>query len=155
MTLEDLLDMVEESDEFHMTTLTEVKLKGGKKNLHQGRVTKRNANMVVTTDPKGYVKAINDGLVAEGKDPTEYVPSPPKWGIRYKGPVWVHKGQYYLQVVVKQAGKTTWYLDGQEIDKDKVVGVPEHTAANQGGLKQKVIIRRFKIEGIEGLDWIL
>ena len=103
-------------------TETDVKLKGGKKNPHQGRVTKRTvgSNVMVFQNKSinGYEAMVQRRLKKEGKDPASFELSPRKWGTRLQGVPFVeHKGNYYVEVIFLKAGYTVYLLDGHAVDR--------------------------------------
>lgn len=145
-----------------LTTLTAVKLRGGKKNSMQGRVTKKteDANVILFSNTKdsGYVSLVRKRMIAEGKDPDTFEPKPRAWGTRMgNSPFIEHNGKHYLECFFLSPGKTTYYLDGKEIDKDLIEGLDsdkpktEAYEESQGGIENKVVIRTFAIESIERL----
>lgn len=146
-----------------LTTLTNVKLKGGKKNPMQGRVTKRTekANVILFSNTKdnGYVSLIRKRMVSEGKDPDTFEPKARAWGKRVgSSPFIEHNGKNYLECFFISPGKTTYYLDGEEIDENDIEGLdkkPKETQAykeSQGGIEDKVVIRTFSIDSIESIN---
>ena len=72
-----------------MDTVTPVKLKGGKKNPQQGRVTKSvtGATVMCFSNSSGssYNQMVLRRLAAEGKDPASFELSPRAWGERVEG----------------------------------------------------------------------
>jgi hypothetical protein len=145
-----------------LTTLTAVTLKGGKKNEMQGRVTKKmeDANVMLfsNTEDPGYVSIVRKRMIAEGKDPDTFTPKPRAWGQRMgNSPFIEHKDKHYLECFFVSKGKVTYYLDNEEIPKEKIEGLdekPEKTEKeieSQGGIENKVVIRTFAIESIESL----
>jgi len=138
-------------------TETDVKLKGGKKNPMQGRVTKRTvgSNVMVfqNKSKSGYGAMVKRRLEKEGKDPDSFELQPRKWGTRLEGVPFVeHKGQYYVEVIFLNAGKTVYLLDGMPIDKSEIEGLPDAPQeAEQGGLDDKVIIRTYKADSIKSI----
>jgi hypothetical protein len=146
-----------------LSTLTAVKLKGGKKNSMQGRVTKKteDANVILFSNTKdsGYISMVRRRMVSEGKDPDTFELSPRAWGVRMgNSPFIEHNGKHYLECFFISSGKSTYYLDGEEIDKEKIEGLDVETpktekyVESQGGIENKVIIRTFAIESIEKLN---
>jgi hypothetical protein len=138
-------------------TLTEVKLKGGKKNPQQGRVTKRmiGASVMVFSNTKtnAYQAMIQRRLVAEGKDPKSFSLSPRTWGTRIPDmPIVEHtkdgETKYYLEVIFLKQGTVEYRLDGLPIAKADIVGLIESEGGEQGGLDDKVIIRTFAADSI-------
>ena len=136
-----------------MDTETPVKLKGGKKNPQQGRVTKAMTGATVmcfsNTNGSSYNAMVQRRLEAEGKDPNSFELSPRAWGERVAGtPFVAHKGKTYLEVIFMQAGTVQYKLDGQPVDASEIEGLPERSEGAQGGLENKVVIRTFDIENI-------
>jgi hypothetical protein len=161
-TLKEQINGVKGTTFAGLTTLTSVKLKGGKKNAMQGRVTKRteNSNVMLfsNTEDSGYVSMVRKRMVAEGKDPDTFEPKPRAWGKRIgSSPFIEHKDKYYLECFFISPGKVTYFLDGEEIDKDQIEGLdekPTETQAykeSQGGIENKVVIRTFAIDSIESI----
>lgn len=139
-------------------TVTEVKLKGGKKNPHQGRVTKRmtGAQIMVFTNSEtnAYDAMVRRRLAEEGRDPDSFQLGPRAWGTRIAGTPFVeHKGEYYLETIFMRPGAVEYQLDGAPIQKDQIEGLEEREAApdSQAGLERKVVIRTFKLDSIVGL----
>lgn len=141
-----------------MDTVTNVTLKGGKKNPMQGRVQKHmnGASVMLFSNTNGsaYAAKVERHLVAEGKDPASFTLSPRAWGTRMEGlPIVEHKGEKYLEVIFLKSGKVYYTLDGQPIDKAEIEGLEDKPEGAQGGLSDdnKVIIRTFKVESIKAL----
>jgi len=137
--------------------LTEVKLRGGMSNPHQGRVTKRmtKARVAVFQNKviNGYDAMVKRRLEAEGKDPNNFVLSPRAWGTRVPNmPIVVHEkdGQvkYYLEVIFMSPGHVEYRLDGVPCNKSDIIGLIEARPAEQGGLDNKVILRDFAADSI-------
>jgi hypothetical protein len=145
-----------------LTTVTEVKLKGGKKNLMQGRVTKRtvgsNIMLFSNTKDSGYVSMVKRRMVNEGKDPDTFEVKPRAWGTRVgNSPFIEHKDKKYLECFFISPGKSTYFLDGVEIDKDDIEGLDvkntdtQAHVESQGGIEDKVVIRTFSLDSIESV----
>lgn len=137
-------------------TETSVTLTGGKSNPHQGRVQKRtlgsNVMLFANKHINGYEAMVMRRLSQEGKDPESFVLSPRKWGMRVTGePFVTHNERMYLEVIFMKAGKSTYFLDGQPIDKKDVIGLTDKEEAEQGGLDKKVIIRTYAFDSIRAL----
>jgi len=138
-------------------TLTEVKLKGGKANPQQGRVTKRmtGASVMVFQNKKvnGYAAMIARRLAAEGKDPASFVLGERKWGTRIPDmPIIEHfkdgVTKYYLEVIFLKPGAVEYRLDGAPIAKSDIIGLEEREEGEQAGLDNKVIIRSFAADSV-------
>ena len=138
-----------------LDTVTTPKLKGGKSNPMQGRVKKhmKGANVMLFQNKRvhGYEAMVKRRLVGEGKNPASFVLSPRKWGQRIPNTPFVeHNGNYYLEVIFLHAGEVEYTLDDQPIAVEDIVGLElNKKEAHQGGLSDKVIVRTFKVEGIE------
>lgn len=138
-------------------TLSEVKLKGGKKNPFQGRVTKRTAGSNVTVafgDDSAYANAVKKRMVAEGKDPATFELKPRTWGTRISGTPFIEHGEkHYLECIFNHAGETTYFVDGVETDPATIEGlelsVPKPSETAQGGIENQVIIRTYDVNSIE------
>lgn len=143
-----------------LDTHTEIMLTGGKKNPMQGRVTKRMIGASVMSfqnkNFSAYEAMIKRRLVAEGKDPQDFVLGERAWGTRIPNmPIVEHfKGdevKYYLEVIFLKPGVVTYYLDGNPINKWDIVGLKQVDDGIQGGLDNKVIIRTFAADSITEL----
>jgi hypothetical protein len=139
-----------------LTTVTDVKLKGGMKNPLQGRVTKltKNSNVMYFTNQNsnGYDNMVKRRLEREGKDPESFVLSPRVWGERVPNvPLVTHKGEYYLEVIFLRAGDVTYFVNGVETPKESIEGLetPAVSEESQGGLDNKVIIRTYKVSSLK------
>ncbi len=138
-------------------TETAVPLSGGKKNPHQGRITKRTigSNVMVFTnrETNAYENMVKRRLGQEGKDPETFELSPRSWGERETGtPFVTHDGNLYLEVIFLKAGETEYFLDNATlIAKEDIIGLKPVIHAEQGGLEKKVVIRTFAQESIIGV----
>lgn len=136
--------------------VTDVKLKGGKSNPMQGRVTKRcdgNRVMLFTNKKSsGYENMVKRRLEQEGKDPSSFVLGKLAWGERIpESPIIEHKGAYYLQTIFLAAGKSTYFLDGQPIAKEDIIGLDDKdVGSGRQGLEDenKVVVRTYKFDSI-------
>ena len=100
----------------------------------------------------GYENMVNRRLAAEGKDPSTFAVGPRIWGTRIEGTPFIeHKGEQYLEVIFLRPGKTHYVHGVRPIDKANIIGLPEATAGEQGGLANKVIIRTFSVSSIKGI----
>ena len=138
-------------------TLTEPKLTGGKKNPHQGRITKRmiGAQVMVFQNKNinGYEAMVQRRLEAEGKDPASFVLGQRAWGTRVPNlPIVEHTKdgatQYYVEVIFLKPGAVEYRLDGAPIAKKDIIGLEEREEGEQGGLDNKVHIRSFKADSV-------
>ena len=140
-----------------LDTVTVPTLKGGKKNPHQGRVTKRVIGSSVMVfqnkNTNGYENMIRRRLLNEGKNPDSFELSERKWGTRLENlPIVKHDKdaitKHYLEVIFLKAGKVEYLLDGSPVQKDSIIGLEESAEGEQGGLDNKVVIRTFEVNSI-------
>jgi len=164
-----IFDNVNGSSFVGIDTLTDVPLVGGKKNEHQGRVTKRTVgNQVMVFQNKkssSYGDMVNRRLIAEGLDPASFELQPRTWGERIPETPFISHFKddvttFYLEVIFLRAGTSTYFLDGLAIPKAGIIGLKEASGGEQGGLENKVIIRSFKLTSIEkvridGMEYVL
>lgn len=140
-----------------MDTLTDVALKGGKKNPQQGRITKEMTGATVmcfsNANGSAYDAMVKRRLVAEGKDPESFELGERAWGQRIAGTPFVeHKGQHYLEVIFLKSGAVQYLQDSFPVDAESIEGLPEKREDNgQGGLENKVVIRTFALDSIVAL----
>ena len=152
-----LLENVSGASFVGIDTLTNVPLKGGKKNAQQGRVQKRvtGSSVMVFQNKKinGYDAMVKRRLVNEGKDPASFELSPRAWGNRIPNTPFVEhekdgEMRYYLEVIFLKAGDVEYLLDGKVVSKDEIVGLPEKREGEQGGLDNKVVVRSYSLDSI-------
>lgn len=136
-------------------TISEVKLKGGKKNPFQNRVFKKTEGSVIilTNTPEHvYSNMVKKRLVEEGKDFKEFTLQPRAWGSRIANTCFIeHKDEKYLETIFVSAGKSTYLVDGVETEPSEIEGLELDKKVNensQGGLDNKVIIRTYKLDSI-------
>lgn len=151
-----LLDTVDGAAFAGIDTQTAVKLKGGKSNPQQGRVTKLHtgANVMLFTNKGGssYAKMVERRLGNEGKDPASFELQPRKWGERIPNTPFIeHKGKHYIEVIFLRPGTSQYLLDGKPVDKSEIEGLPSPREAEQGGLDNKVIIRSYSLDSIKAI----
>lgn len=132
-------------------------LTGGKKNPMQGRITKvmvgSNVMVFQNKNTNAYENMVHRRLAQEGKDPASFELGERAWGVREHGtPFVTHKGELYLEVIFLKAGEVSYYLDGQPIDKNQIIGLSEKEEGRQGGLENKVIIRTFKAVNVQAIN---
>lgn len=137
-------------------TTTKVKLKGGKSNPMQDRVTKKTigAKMMLFSNigNDAYEKMVKERMVLEGKDPESFELKPRAWGTRIESTPFVeHKGNYYIELYHVESGKTVYFLDDEEIEKDDIEGLEDKkiNEESQGGIANKVIVRTYSMDSIE------
>ena len=154
-TIQQAFENVNGASFIGLDTETDVKLKGGKKNPLQGKVTKRTigANVMVfqNINGSGYGKMVARRLAKEGKDPASFELQPRKWGQRIEGTPFIeHKGQVYVEVIFLSAGVSQHLVDGVVVDPSTIDGMPGTKEESvQGGLDNKVIIRTYKANSIK------
>lgn len=142
-----------------MTTKTTVKLLGGKKNPMQGRVEKvtENSNVMLFSNcsKSGYEEMVKRRMIKENKSPEEFAVQERAWGKRVgNSPFIEHNEKMYLECIFVKAGKSKYLLDGVEINKEDVEGLPVKNETtdgfknSQGGIEDKVVIRTFAVDSI-------
>jgi hypothetical protein len=152
--LAEVLSSVNGNSIISISTMTNVKLRGGKKNPMQGRVKKRTmgSNVMVFQNKRtnGYGNMVKRRLEAEGKSAESFQLSPRTWGQRITNTPFVeHKGNYYLEVIFLRAGQVDYFLDGNIIDPSEIEGFPSQPEeGKQGGLDNKVIVRSYSVDSI-------
>ena len=142
-------------------TLSNVALKGGKKNPLQGRVQKKveGSNvMIAFGDGSVYENLVKRRMIAEGKDPETFVLKSRAWGKRIDGTPFIeHKDKHYLECIFKHAGNVTYLVDGVETPAEEIECLdlrsdePEEkeTDEGQGGIENKIIIRTYSLDSIQ------
>lgn len=151
-----ILDNVNGASFIGISTVTDLKLKGGKKNpLNGGRAKKimEGASVMVFQNKKkhGYESMVKRRLEREGKDPESCFRLKPRtWGERIPNvPIVHHKGKYYLEVIFLRPGKVHYEIDGVKTNPENIEGLElSRTESEQGGLNNKVIIRTFNLDSI-------
>ena len=140
-----------------ISTETPVTLKGGKKNPLQGRVTKRmeggNVIIFTNTHSNGYENMVKRRLLKEGMAAENFTLGKRVWGERLKdAPFVFHKGAMYVEVIFNQSpSNVTYFVDGKETPKEEIIGLPDKSEGEQGGLSDKVIIRTYNAENIRSI----
>jgi hypothetical protein len=143
-----------------LDTLTTPKLAGGKKNPQQGRVQKRmigaNVMSFQNKTTNGYENMVKRRLVAEGKNPDDFVLGERAWGHRIPNmPIVEHTKDgvvnHYLEVIFLSSGESEYLLDGVVVPVTAIQGLPEAGDAAQGGLDNKVVVRTFAVDSITEL----
>jgi hypothetical protein len=166
MTIQEQIANFKGSQIIGLDTVTQVKLNGGKKNPMQNKVTKITKGSVVMlfTSSKGYKNMVRRRLreqkegdittmeIFETITSKEFEPGPRQWGKRIEGTPFVeHKDKTYLECIFIKPGSSTYFLDGKEICKEDIIGLQEKNEGEQGGLKDKVILRTFALDSIIGI----
>ena len=153
--IEELLSSFQGSTFASLDTITNVALKGGKKNEMQGRVTKRTSNnqvMLFTNEKSnGYENMVKRRLVAEGKDPESFTVGPLPWGERVPNtPLIKHKDRYYIQMIFNKSGNSNYFLDNRAIDKADITGLEERVGTGKQGLEEDngVVVRTVALDSI-------
>ena len=137
-----------------------VKLKGGKKNPYQGRMTKvtEGANCMIFCNNSGsaYESMVKRRMEDEGKDSSTFELKPRAWGTRVGNTALIeHKDKDYLEVFFMSPGKTKYFLDGEIVDPETIEGFETKKSpsddTSQGGIENKVVIRTFALDSITGI----
>lgn len=160
MTIKEQLNDFHGSQIIGLDTLVNVKLTGGMMNPQQGKIQKLTKGSVVMVfkSSNGFRNMVNRRLekqidltsdIFEQLGGREFTPGPRPWGVREKdSPFVTHKGNTYLECIFLKAGKVTYLLNGNEIDKEDIIGLPKKKEGKQGGLRDKVIIRTYDMKSI-------
>lgn len=153
------LEEVSGTNLISVTRETVVALTGGKKNPHQGRVTKLATSQAMIFNTKNanvYQNMVNRRLEKEGKPANFQVKLPP-WSTEKIIPGIVkyipktnnpnNEPKYYFHFI--KTGKETvqYFLDGKPIDESEIIGLKERKP-DQDGLEDKVEVRKVKIENL-------
>lgn len=131
-------------------------------NPQHGRITKKvvgSTTMVFgNSKSNAYDNMVKRRLVQEGKDPESFKISERTWGTRIAGTPFVEHVKdgamkHYLEMIFIHAGESKYYLDGVEISKDEIIGLPVQKAnpESQGGVDNKVQIRTISIDSIDAI----
>lgn len=120
---------------------SQVKLTGGKKNPMQDRVVKHISGMEAALAGKqDYAIAYTEaGLMA-----SDIKPRP--WGVRLDNGLIEHKGEFYVELLVKDKGKTVYTLDGVPVAKEAIQGLPADKSS------QEVEVRAVKLSNITKVE---
>lgn len=110
---------------------------------------------MISTNKNGsvYQRMVNRRLATEGKDAT-FKAQERKWGTRIDNTPFIeHNGAIYLEVFFIRSGATQFTLDGAQISKSDIIGMPKSTVSeeSQGGLEDQVIIRTIKCDNIRSI----
>lgn len=98
---------------------SEVTLTGGKKNEMQGKVTKKSKlKVLLIGDSKTYTEA-------KLKVDPYFIAKPRPWGIRLENGLVEHKTETYVEFIVKEYLMSEYYLDNEQIDVAKIIGLKE------------------------------
>ena len=150
-----VLDKVNGATFAGLDTVTDVNLKGGKKNPFQGRVTKMTKGSTVmlftNKNSNAYENMVKRRLEEEGKEASSFELKPRAWGQRIPNSPFVeHNEKKYIECIFIKGGESVFMVDGEVFDKDQIEGMPESNSSeeSQGGLDNKVIIRTYAIDSI-------
>jgi len=131
-------------------------------NPHFGAVVKYTAgNSVMCFQNKktnAYENMVHRRLIAEGKDPKDFVLGERKWGTRIPDTPFIRHEKdgvekFYLEVIFLHPGTTVYLYNSLEIAKSDIIGLREAAVDDeaQGGLGNQVVIRSFAFESITGV----
>lgn len=168
MTIQEQLNDFSGCQIIGLDTRVNVPLRGGKSNPLQGKATKiSTGNLVmVFKSSAGYRNMVNRRLRKQWEEHmlTEdlfqaidresgnggFTPGPRQWGHRVPDTPFVeHKGKLYLECIFLRPGQSRYFIDGVEVDFSEIQPMlPTKTEGDQGGLRDKVIIRTFGMDSI-------
>jgi len=96
------------------------KLKGGKKNLQQGRITKLSTAEVTLGGTGMYAtRKVNEGEFTSSDEVHKRT-----WGVRVgNSSIIEHKGNEYVEFFLEGKPKTSYFQDGLHIDKADIEGL--------------------------------
>lgn len=159
--LEQLMKDVNGTTFISIDTSTDVVFPGGKKNpLNGGRVQKvvTGSSVMVFQNKQsnGYENMVNRRLEKEGLSTATFKVGPRKWGTRIpETPFVEHNGQVYLEVIFLKAGNISYTIDGVPLTDISIIPPSKETGVGdgweQGGLRNKVIIRTYNISSLIGI----
>lgn len=144
----------------NVTYRTPVKLTGGKKNPQQGRVEKVTVTPAMIFNEENvnaYQNMVRRRQAQEGMA-VDFEVSNPAWGWVDIAPGVVEytnkegNTTRYLKLIKVGKARTYYLLDGVEISKSEIIGMPAYKAAEQGGIAHKVDIRVVKLENVVRLS---
>jgi len=123
-------------------TRTQVRLK----KTWQGGAVEKESRVNVTLNAN-YEKSVNRQLGREGKD-TDFEAMPRQWGNRVPHtPLVTHNGKFYLECKVEKSFNSTYYMDGQEIDK-AMVEPHFYASSSRQGTDKEIIVRDYSLDSI-------
>lgn len=119
-------------------------------NPHFGKVNKIVTDMEVVIG-SNYQEEVNKQLEKEGKD-SSFVSNPRKWGIRVGDSCLIeHKGNMYVDMIVKSSGEVSYEYDGEEISKQDIIGLSTpNSSYSRQGTDDEVVVRTIKLDNIDG-----
>ena len=159
MNIRDIIESGSGSVVYKITTESEERLSGGKKNDMQGRVKKRTIDSIVKIYngdfESVFSRLMNEEYQKAGIDKI-YEPKQRTWGERIKGTPFIeHKDEIYVEVFFVKSGRVVYLLDDKEIDKSDIVGLKESTTrkfvgdSDSGEFVPNVIVRTYKLNSIK------
>lgn len=141
-----------------MDTRTVPVLQGGMSNPMQGRIEKTTmgTRVMLFTNKGGsaYEAMVRRRLEQAGKDPNSFVLGELPWGARVPNTPWIyHKGEHYLQCIVMKPGECVYYVGGEEIKPENILGLRQDQDYRNQDLPQdtQVIVRAYKLASIFSL----
>lgn len=136
-----------------LSTVTTPKLKGGMGNPLQGQVreVKSQRVMVFTnSEESGYENMVKRRMQEEGIDPESWNENEVRWGTRIpNSPLISHKDKFYVECIILEEEDVHYYHDNEELTPDQIPGLDPEKAAWQGGIQNKVKVRRYAIDSIK------
>lgn len=157
-----ILDTMRDGQWAGLDYVTEVKLRGGKKNPMLGRVQKVVSGARVFVGAS-YAKMVERRRIEEGGakgDGEEFEVKARAWGTRVADyPIIEHEKdgviKHYLDVIFdeRQKAEVSYLLDGKPIAKEDIEGLPPVPVSEDGqaGIERKVIIRSIGLASVTEL----
>lgn len=160
-SVELLSNFLKENDVVIFDSVTDIKLKGGKKNQYQGKVKRIVQNQYARPNINGlFSKLMNEHLIdeyenalKEGKEvekPETYVASKPRWGTYVADGVLFHNDQIYVSLLPFRNEETvhTITLSDKPIENpSEIEGFPTDSSSS----KSPVSVRMYNIKNITNI----
>ncbi len=152
-----LLSSITSSSLLTIVTNTDPRLQGGKKNEHKGhvrKVTTMNVRIYQNDEVGGYEELVKEGLKKEDKNPDSFQVGRRSCGTRLGRSCFIQlKDEIGVEFIVEHSSKPIFELDGEVIEKSKVIGLPtSNGGGSQGGLTKKVIVRTLKLSSLTSIE---
>jgi hypothetical protein len=160
VNLKDVTSQLKGANVVHVTYRTPVKLTGGKKNPQLNRVEKVTITPAMIFNEENvsaYQNMVRRRQAQEGKE-VNFTAGAPVWGWVEVAPGVVEytdktgKVTKYMKLIKVGKARTYYLLDGVEIKKSDIIGMPEYKKPEQGGIEHTVDIRTVKLDNVVRLS---
>jgi len=160
--LRDQINQFHGSQIISLDTVTDVRVRGGKKNPYYGKLRKvtKGSLVMIFKSSVGFKNMVNRRLanqielqgdiLAVVNGDQSFTPGPRPWGKRVSDTPFVfHKEKYYLETIFLRPGKTKYYFGSKEVRKEDIKeSLFLKVEGKQGDLRNKVIIRTYAMSSI-------